>query len=136
MKARSTRLVAARVSRATTKQETSDSASDLSSFAPNTLRSSSSPVLALQPSQLVPQSQEIFQHPNIESTESSINSEYESDARTFDDDAAQEVFNDFILCLPLDDRRMLAMLLTEFQEEAKDGHCGCCSRSWVNCWVQ
>ena len=111
MKARSTRLVAARMSRATAKQETSDSAFDLSSFAPNTLRSSSSPVLALQPSQPVPLSQKIFQHPNIESTESSINSEYESDARTFDDEAAQEVFNDFILCLPLEDRCKLGRLL-------------------------
>ena len=87
------------VSRATVEQEMSDSAADPSSFAPNT--SSSSPVLALQPSQAVPQSQEeIFQHPHVESAEPGV----DSDAHTFDDDAAQEIF---------DDRRMLSVLLTE-----------------------
>ena len=74
----------------------SDSTADPSSFAPDT--SSSSPVLALQPSQPVSQSQEeIFQHPHVESAEPCVDSEYESDARTFDGDAAQEVFDDFIL---------------------------------------
>ena len=111
----------ARVSRATAEQEISDSAVDPSSFTPDT--SSSSPVLALQPSQPVSQIQEeIFQHPHVESTEPCVDSEYESDARTFDDDAAQEVFDDFILCLPIDDRRMLAMLLTEgFRRRQKMG---------------
>ena len=111
----------ARVSRATAEQEMSNSAADPSSFAPDT--SSSSPVLALQPSQPVPKSQEeIFQHPHVESAESDVDSEYESDALTFDGDAAQEVFDDVILCLPLDDRRMLAVLLTEsFKTSQKMG---------------
>ena len=111
----------ARVSRATAKQEMSNSAADPSSFAPDT--SSSSPVLALQPSQPVPKTQEeIFQHPHVESAEPGVDSEYESDARTFDGDAAQEVFDDVILCLPLDDRRMLAVLLTEsFKTRQKMG---------------
>ena len=109
-----------RVSRATAEQDMSNSAADPSSFAPDT--SSSSPVLALQPSQPVPQSQEIFQHPHVGSAEPGVDSEYESDARTFDGDAAQEVFDDFILCLPLDDRRMLAVLLTEsFRTRQKMG---------------
>ena len=72
----------ARVSRATAEQEMSNSAADPSSFAPDI--SSSSPVLALQPSQPVPKSQEeIFQHPHVESAEPGVDSEYESDARTF-----------------------------------------------------
>ena len=106
----------ARVSRATAEQEMSNSAVDPSSFAP-------APVLALQPSQPVPKSQEeIFQHPHVESAEPGVDSEYESDARTFDGDAAQEVFDDVILCLPLDDRRMLAVLLTEsFKTRQKMG---------------
>ena len=92
----------ARVSRATAGQEMSDSAADPSSFAPDT--SSSSPVLALQPSQPVSQRQEeIFQHSHVKSAEPGIDSEYESDAHTFDDDAAQEVFDDFILRLSIDD---------------------------------
>ena len=123
MKARSARLVTARVSRATAEQEMSNSAVDPSSFAPDT--SSSSPVLALQPSQPVPKSQEeifLFQHPHVESAEPGVDSEYEIDARTFDGDAAQEVFDDVILCLPLDDRRMLAVLLTEsFKTRQKMG---------------
>ena len=92
----------ARVSRATAGQEMSDSAADPSSFAPDT--SSSSPVLALQPSQPVSQRQEeIFQHSHVKSAEPGVDSEYESDAHTFDDDAAQEVFDDFILRLSIDD---------------------------------
>ena len=56
------------------------------------------------------------------STSARVDSEYESDARTFDGDAAQKVFDDFILCLPLDDRRMLAVLLTEsFKTRQKMG---------------
>ena len=23
----------------------------------------------------------------------------------------------------------------EFQDKTKDGRCGCCTRSWVDCWV-
>ena len=111
----------ARVSRVTAGQEMSLNAADPSSFAPDT--SSSSPVLALQPSQPVPKRQEeIFQHPRVESAEPGVDSEYESDARTFDDDAVQEVFDDFIQCLSLDDRRMLAVLLTEsFRTRQKMG---------------
>ena len=133
MKARSTRLVTARVSRATAEQEMSDSAADPSSFAPDT--SSSSLVLALQPSQPVLQSQEeMIQHPHVVSAEPGVDSEYESDAHTFDADDAQEVFDDFILCLPLNDRRMLVVLLTEsFRTRQR---CGCCTRSWVDCWIQ
>ena len=71
MKARSARLVTARVSRATAEQEMSNSAADASLFAPDT--SSSSPVLALQPSQPVPKSQEeIFHHPHVGSAESGV----------------------------------------------------------------
>ena len=63
-----------------------------------------------------------MQHPHVESAEPGVDSEYESDARTFDGDAAQEVFDDVILCLPLDDRRMLAVLLTEsFKTRQKMG---------------
>lgn len=40
--------------------------------------------------------------------------EYDSDAEDdFDDDKAQEIFDDFILALPLDDRRLLAVVLME-----------------------
>ena len=127
----------ARVSRETAEQEMSNSAADPSSFAPDT--SSSSPVLALQPSQPVPKSQEeIFQHSHVKSAEPGVDSEYESDARTFDGDAAQEVFDDVILCLPLDDRSTHAGRAVdgELQDEAKDGRCGCCTRGWVDCWVQ
>ena len=102
----------ARMSRATAEQEMSNSAADPSSFTPDAL--SWSPVQALQPSQSVPKSQEeLFQHPHVESAEPGVDSEYESDAHKFDGNAAQEVFDDFILCVPLDDRRMLAVLLTE-----------------------
>ena len=125
----------ARVSRATSEQEMSNSAVDPSSFAPDT--SSSSPVLALQPSQPVPKSQqEIFQHPHFESAEPGVDSEYESDARTFDGDAAQEVFDNVILSSPRRSTHAGRAVDGELQDEAKDGRCGCCTRCWVDCWVQ
>ena len=35
------------------------------------------------------------------------------DSAPFDDERAQDVFDDFVLSLPLDDRRILAALLME-----------------------
>ena len=39
--------------------------------------------------------------------------EYESEDDSFDDERAQDVFDQFILSLPVDHRRMLAVLLAE-----------------------
>jgi hypothetical protein len=41
------------------------------------------------------------------------NDEYESEDDTFDDECAQDIFDDFILSLFTDDRCMLAVLLAE-----------------------
>ena len=107
MKARSAKLVATRQARASV--ETHRRAVD-----PSSHTSPSSPTESVREPD--PQtSQETRQDAPVVSVDLGVGgeSEYESDARAFDDDAAQDVFDDFVLSLPLDDRRMLAVLLME-----------------------
>ena len=109
MKARSAKLVAARAARASA--ETHSPA-----VGPSSDTSPSSRDESIQRREPDPQpSQETSQDAPVDSVDPGVGgeSEYESDACAFDDDAAQEVFDDFILSLPLDNRRMLAMLLME-----------------------
>ena len=47
-------------------------------------------------------------------------SESESDGETFDDDRAQSVFDDWMVSLRLDDRRMLAVILMESFKRRQD----------------
>ena len=114
MKERSARLVAAKRARASAKS----GAAAVGSYPPDTsnIASTSSsgcvsvssqqretPQLAADPSQGASFVEEL-----------DVNSdEYESEDDTFDDDRAQDVFDEFILRLPLDHRRMLAVLLAE-----------------------
>ena len=112
MKARSAKLVAARQARASA--ETHRRAADPSSHA-ESHTSPSSPTESVQRESDPQTSQETSQDAPVVSVDLGVGgeSEYESDARAFDGDATQDVFDDFVLSLPLDDRRMLAVLLME-----------------------
>ena len=112
MKARSAKLVATRQARASA--ETHRRAVDPTSHA-ESHTSPSSPTESVQREPDPQTSQETSQDAPVVSVDLGVGgeSEYESDARAFDGDAAQDVFDDFVLSLPLDDRRMLAVLLME-----------------------
>ena len=116
MKARSAKLVAARQAR--TSAETHSRAVGPSSHA-ESHTSPSSPTESVQREPDPQTSQETSKDASQDAAVVHVDlgvggeSEYESDARAFDGDAAQEVFDDFVLSLPLDDRRMLAVLLME-----------------------
>ena len=109
MKARSAKLVAARQARASA--ETHRCAVDPSSHA----ESHTFPSESVQQEPDPQTSQETSQDAPVVSIDLGVGGEskYESDTRAFDGDAAQDVFDDFVLSLPLDDRRMLAVLLME-----------------------
>ena len=113
MKARSAKLVAARKAKAN--PETREAAA-----APS---SSASPDTSTLSSAQVPQRSEPDPQPPREtSADTSFviegpgvgsETEYDSEDSTFDDERAQDLFDDFVLSLPIDDRRMLAVLLME-----------------------
>ena len=112
MKERSARLVMAK--RARTSIGESQAAVNSPSTAPDTSEIAAVPSLqTLTLSRSIQQpteSESVVEEPE-EQEESS--DDYDSEDDTFDDERAQDLFDEFILSLPLDHRRMLAVLLTE-----------------------
>ena len=119
MKERSAKLVAAKKARAS--GESSGAAVTPSSGA--VTPASTEPTTSPTPSTTSP-SPSLFsslQQDRVDSSESAFivegpelsSDEYESEDDTFDDECAQDIFDEFILSLQLDQRRMLAVLLAE-----------------------
>ena len=114
MKERSAKLVAAKRARASTDSSGAATTPSFSERDSSTIASTSSSVSPLQYERERPQlsadpskGASIVEGPDVSSDE------YESKNDTFDDERAQDVFDQFILSLPLDHRRMLAVLLAE-----------------------
>ena len=118
MRERSAKLVAAKKARASGESSgaavtpSSDAVTPAStsttSPAPSTTSPSPSLVSSLQQERVDPsESAFIVEGPELSSDE------YESEDDTFDDECAQDIFDEFILSLQLDQRRMLAVLLAE-----------------------
>ena len=118
MRERSAKLVAAKKARASGESSgaavtpSSDAVTPAStsttSPAPSTTFPSPSLVSSLQQERVDPsESAFIVEVPELSSDE------YESEDDTFDDECAQDIFDEFILSLQLDQRRMLAVLLAE-----------------------
>ena len=63
---------------------------------------------------------------NSDSSESDMEIEEE-----FTEERAQEIFDNFVVALPHDVRRMLAVILIELSRRGRNASCSCCHQSWA-----